>query len=149
MIDQPADRLYEVLVVDPRDILTAISRTSAQAAAYEPEERVEYASPIRAQHDGRAELHLPSPWSWSLVESPLPGFGDVDAEPPGFRDAGFRAAITTLLPPDVPADKATRVIGELTSLAMAISDAIQPPPLCELSQATARTPHEGRRPGGG
>jgi AcrR family transcriptional regulator len=38
--------------------------------------------------------------------------------------AGFRAAITTLLPPDVPADKATRVIGELTSLAMAISDGV-------------------------
>jgi AcrR family transcriptional regulator len=38
--------------------------------------------------------------------------------------AGFHAAITTLLPPDVPADKAIRVVGELTALAMAISDGI-------------------------
>src|SRR5882757_8306163 len=92
MIDQPADRLYEVLVVDPRDVLPAVSRTSAEAAAHEAEERVEDASPVRAQHDGGAKLHLSRPRSRSLVESPLPGLRDVDAEPPGFRDAGFRAA---------------------------------------------------------
>lgn len=38
--------------------------------------------------------------------------------------AGFRAAIATLLPPEVPQDKATRVVGELTALAMAISDGV-------------------------
>lgn len=38
--------------------------------------------------------------------------------------AGFRAAIATVLPPDVPQDKAVRVLDELTALAMAISDGV-------------------------
>ncbi len=38
--------------------------------------------------------------------------------------AGFRVAIATLLPPDVPQDKARRVLDELTALAMAISDGV-------------------------
>jgi AcrR family transcriptional regulator len=38
--------------------------------------------------------------------------------------AGFRVAIATLLPPDVPQDKAARVLSELTALAMAISDGV-------------------------
>jgi AcrR family transcriptional regulator len=38
--------------------------------------------------------------------------------------AGFRAAIATILPPDVPQDKAVRVLDELTALAMAISDGV-------------------------
>lgn len=38
--------------------------------------------------------------------------------------AGFRAAIATVLPPDVPQDRAVRVLDELTALAMAISDGV-------------------------
>lgn len=38
--------------------------------------------------------------------------------------AGFRVAIATLMPPDVSPDKATRVLDELTALAMAISDGV-------------------------
>lgn len=38
--------------------------------------------------------------------------------------AGFRVAIATLLPPDVPQDNAARVLSELTALAMAISDGV-------------------------
>jgi AcrR family transcriptional regulator len=38
--------------------------------------------------------------------------------------AGFRVAIATLVPPDVPQDKAARVLDELTALAMAISDGV-------------------------
>lgn len=38
--------------------------------------------------------------------------------------AGFRAGIATLVPPDVPEDRAARVVEELTALAMAISDGI-------------------------
>lgn len=38
--------------------------------------------------------------------------------------AGFRVAIATLMPPDVPPDKASRVLDELTALAMAISDGV-------------------------
>lgn len=38
--------------------------------------------------------------------------------------AGFRVAIATQLPPDVPRDRATRVLDELTALAMAISDGV-------------------------
>jgi AcrR family transcriptional regulator len=38
--------------------------------------------------------------------------------------AGFRVAIATLLPPDVPPQKASRVLDELTALAMAISDGV-------------------------
>ena len=38
--------------------------------------------------------------------------------------AGFRVALATLVPPDVPQDKAVRVVAELTALAMAISDGV-------------------------
>jgi AcrR family transcriptional regulator len=38
--------------------------------------------------------------------------------------AGFRGAITTLLPSDVPPALADRVVGELTALAMAMSDGV-------------------------
>ena len=38
--------------------------------------------------------------------------------------SGFRVAIATLMPPDVPRDKASRVLDELTALAMAISDGV-------------------------
>lgn len=38
--------------------------------------------------------------------------------------AGFRAALSTLLPPDIPQDKAIRVLDELTALAMAMSDGV-------------------------
>lgn len=52
---------------------------------------------------------------------------DVGAAVRRVRDtaaAGFRAAIATLLPPDVQQDKADRVLAELTALAMAISDGV-------------------------
>lgn len=38
--------------------------------------------------------------------------------------AGFRVAIATLLPPEVPPDRAGRALDELTALAMAISDGV-------------------------
>jgi AcrR family transcriptional regulator len=38
--------------------------------------------------------------------------------------AGFRVAIATMLPPDVPQHRAVRVLDELTALAMAISDGV-------------------------
>jgi AcrR family transcriptional regulator len=38
--------------------------------------------------------------------------------------AGFREAITTLLPPDTPAAKAERVVDELAALAVALSDGV-------------------------
>ncbi len=38
--------------------------------------------------------------------------------------AGFRDAIATLVPADVPSQKATRVVDELTALAVAISDGV-------------------------
>ncbi len=38
--------------------------------------------------------------------------------------AGFRAAIETLLPPDVPPEKAERVLDELAALATALSDGV-------------------------
>lgn len=38
--------------------------------------------------------------------------------------AGFRVGIATLLPPDVKPDKASRVLDELTALAMAMSDGV-------------------------
>ncbi|MCP9271032.1 TetR/AcrR family transcriptional regulator [Mycolicibacterium arenosum] len=42
----------------------------------------------------------------------------------GTAAAGFRAAIATLLPPDVPPDRADHALDELTALAMAISDGV-------------------------
>jgi AcrR family transcriptional regulator len=38
--------------------------------------------------------------------------------------AGFRSAIATLLPPDAPPARADRVLGELTALAVAMSDGV-------------------------
>lgn len=38
--------------------------------------------------------------------------------------AGFRTGIATLLPPDVPPDKASRILDELTAVAMAMSDGL-------------------------
>jgi AcrR family transcriptional regulator len=38
--------------------------------------------------------------------------------------AGFRSAIATLLPPDAPPARADRVVGELTALAVAMSDGV-------------------------
>jgi AcrR family transcriptional regulator len=38
--------------------------------------------------------------------------------------AGFRSGLATLLPPDIEPDKATRVLDELTAVAMAMSDGI-------------------------
>jgi AcrR family transcriptional regulator len=38
--------------------------------------------------------------------------------------AGFHSAIATLLPPDVPTARADRVVGELTALAVAMSDGV-------------------------
>ena len=44
VIDQPRTAPHEVLVVDPRDVLPAVTRGAAQAAAHQPQQRVEDAA---------------------------------------------------------------------------------------------------------
>jgi AcrR family transcriptional regulator len=60
----------------------------------------------------------------SLERSDDPALGAVVRRVRDTATAGFRDAITSQLPSDAPPDKAERVVGELTALAMAISDGV-------------------------
>ena len=55
VLDQPADRADEVLVVDPRDVLPAVAARAAEAAAHQAEQHVEDAAAVRAHHHRRAQ----------------------------------------------------------------------------------------------
>ena len=59
-IDQPPNRRDEVLVVNPRHELPAVTGTAAEAVACQAEERVEHASSVRTQRHRRPKRNLPS-----------------------------------------------------------------------------------------
>ncbi len=82
-LDQPPNRCDEVLVVNPRHELPAVAGAAAEAAACQPEERVEHASRVRTQGHRRPKRHLPSAVGHGFVERALPRTCDVDAESPG------------------------------------------------------------------
>ncbi len=48
-VDQPSNRRDEVLIVNPRHELPAVTGAAAEAVACQPEERVEHASRVRTQ----------------------------------------------------------------------------------------------------
>ena len=91
-VDQPPNRRDEVLIVNPRHELPAVTGAAAEAVACQPEERVEHASSVRTQRHRRPKRNLPSSIGNGFLEGALPRACDVDAESPGVWCARFVAA---------------------------------------------------------
>jgi hypothetical protein len=92
VLDQEPQRGGEVVVVDPGDVLAPVPGGAAQAAAHEPEQRVEDAAGVGAHHHRRAHRDLARRGRLGLLERSLPRPRDVDAEAPGLRRARLVAA---------------------------------------------------------
>jgi hypothetical protein len=80
-----ANHLYEILVVNPRDELTAIAGPPAEATPDQAHERVEDPARVGTHRHSRPERDLPCPGGRRLLERLLPGARDVDAEAPCVR----------------------------------------------------------------
>src|SRR4029077_15924225 len=91
-VDQPLNGADEVLVVDPRHELAAVTGPAAKAMARQREERVEYAARIRTQRHGRSKGNLPGSIGRGLLEGLFPRPRDVDAESPRAWGVRFAAA---------------------------------------------------------
>ena len=93
MRDQPVDRADEIGAVNPGDVLTTISHSSAEPMSDQAEQNVKNASTLGTQDQGGSQDHFARKRRGGrLVESPFPSLRHVDAETPRFRDAFFVTA---------------------------------------------------------
>jgi len=84
-LDQPPHRRDEVLMVNPRHELPAVTSTAPEAVTCQADERVEHASRVRAQCHGRPKRNLSS----SICN------GFLEGTP--YSPQGFRTRRTTLV----------------------------------------------------
>jgi hypothetical protein len=78
-LNQPAHGREEILVVNPRNKLSAISGGSAETVSNESEKRIEHASWVRAHRHRRSKRNLSGPTERHLVKGALPRPRNVDA----------------------------------------------------------------------
>jgi hypothetical protein len=78
--------------MDPGDELSAVAAPAADSTTNKAEEHVEYPAAIRTHRHCRTEQHRAGVRQIEFAGSRLPGFRNIDAEPPGVGDVCFGPA---------------------------------------------------------
>ena len=92
MFDQPQHGPRKILIVNPGDVLLAVSRLSAESEPDQSQQHIERRARIGIHDNRGTHQHLARQWRGRLIQRALPFRRDIDAEAPGVRRIWFRAA---------------------------------------------------------
>src|SRR5262249_4843048 len=85
VLEQPINGPDEILIVDPGDVLAAVSRPPSQTVPYQTQQHIEYAAAVRAHRHRRAQRNLARLRYDRFIEGAFPTTRHVDAESPRIR----------------------------------------------------------------
>ena len=83
--------MNKIQIVDPGNVLAAVSHLSTKAESNQPEQRIECPAAIRNHRHSQTQQNLPGVRRLGFVQRPFPRCRNINAESPGVRHSFFSA----------------------------------------------------------